>query len=564
MNNYMIKTKLTFIVALALFVLSLVGAAGWTGIARVGNMLDTVSTRSLSVTALMGIRIGQLISVAEARNALALDLKLLETLTNKQDAVKEVNEHFTSLLKAKQVGDTMTQQSIDLYSGLAKTAAEEKEWKAFQAEWVSYKKGSNIDQLWQDMSRTDQWDSISSQWMNLSYQNDELMSILRRTSERLDKMIEINKKISMQTREQAEATRSTAIAVMIGLSLAGILGLAGMGWLVVHNVVGSLENMRKAIVRVAQDSDFTICLEAKGRDELAQTSEAFNGLLASMRSALSAVLVNANQVSETARKARSAAELVSSASSAQNEATSSMAAAMEEMTVSVNHVSDRSQEAGERARDTGLASADGARIILRSTEEMGKNLATVNRAGEAMGEVGKQSDQISTIIRVIRDVADQTNLLALNAAIEAARAGEQGRGFAVVADEVRRLAERTTQSAKEITEMIVAMQDKARSAIEHVESVAAGVAEGNDLSAQVTEKMNEIHENADSAAIAIVEISAALVEQSRAAQDIARQVETVAHMSETNSSAASETVSIAAELDRLSEVLRIAVGRFRV
>lgn len=565
MNNYLIKTKLAFIVVVALSVLGLVGAAGWIGVVQVGNMLETVSNRSLSVTTLMGIRIGQLIGVGEMGRALGLDLAPFETVANKQDAVKEVNEHFSAALKAKRIGDAMAQQSFDVYSRLPKTAAEEEAWEAFQAEWVAYREVSlHIDQLLNELSRTEEWDRFPSQMGGLRKDNDPLFFTMEKTAKHLDRMIEINNKISMEAREQAESTRRAAIAAMVGLFFAGMLGLAGIGWLVVRNVVGSLENMRKAIVRVAQDSDFTVRLDIKGRDELAQTSEALNGLLASMRSALSVVLANANQVSEAARKARSAAELVSVSSSAQNEATSAMAAAMEEMTVSVNHVSDRSHEARERARDTGLASTNGARIISRSTEEMGMIVATVNRAGEAMGEVGRQTEQISSIIQVIRDVADQTNLLALNAAIEAARAGEQGRGFAVVADEVRKLAERTTKSAKEITEMIVTMQDKARSAIGHVESVAAGVAEGSNLSSQVTETMNEIHENAGNAAIAIDEISAALIEQSTTAQDIARQVETVARMSEKNSSAASETVSIAAELDRLSEVLHTAVGRFNV
>ena len=565
MNRFLIRTKLTFVVALALSALGLVGAAGWIGITRVGSTLETVSGRMLSVSTLMGIRTGQLIALEETTNALGLDLMSFSGFRNAQDAISEVNSYFGSELKAKHVGDATAQEYLDAYKKLPKTSTEAEEWNAFQAEWEVYSDVSRtIDERIRDLSNTKDWDRVPGQMAVLRKERDTLLAAQHRIAERLDKMIEINNRSSVESRELGNSTISTAISVMFAIFIAAVAALACAGWLVVNNVVGSLDSMRKAIVRVAKESDFTGRIEVKGQDELAQTSFAFNGLVESMQEALTAVLSNANKVANAARKSREAAERVSMYSNAQHESAASMAAAIEEMTASINQISESGHEARTCACDTGIASNHGAEIISRNAGEIDLIVQIVKRAADAMAEVGRQSDQISTIIQVIRDVADQTNLLALNAAIEAARAGEQGRGFAVVADEVRKLAERTTQSATEITDMIVAMQNKARSAIEQVESVEAGIAGGKVLSAQATERMSVIHGHTDRVIAAVDGISVALAEQSTTANGIAHQVETVARMIEENRAAASETVFIAAELDGLSEILRIGAEQFRV
>lgn len=566
MNRFLIKTKLIFIVVLALVTLSTVGAAGWVGIAHVSNTMEQVSGKMLSVNTLMGIRTEQLISSGELKNALSMDLSVFEGMAEKQNAVTEVTGQVASAMRAKLVADAKVLQYFNAYKALEKAAAEAEEWKAFESEWKVYVETNQnlINPNLKDISQIQDWGLVPGKIEMLRGDAEHLMSSMQKTAEHLDKLIEINNRISTETREISETASRAAITIMVCIYIVGVASLAAVGLLVVRNVVGSLENMRKTIIRVAQDSDFTSRLDHKGRDELAQTSQAFNELMSNMQYALSSVLSNATNVSEAARKARSAAERVSASSGAQHEAAAAMAVAMEEMTVGISHISQSSHNARARARDTGVESNYGAEIISRSAAEMVHIVSIAQCAGHAMSEVGRQSDQISSIIQVIRDVANQTNLLALNAAIEAARAGEQGRGFAVVADEVRKLAERTARSATEITEMIVEMQNKARSAIGEVESVETGVAQGKDLSAQATERMTAIHENADYVAGAIDGISAALAEQSLTAKDIARQVETVAQMIEENCSAASDTVFIAAELDGLSEVLRIAAGKFKV
>ncbi len=149
---------------------------------------------------------------------------------------------------------------------------------------------------------------------------------------------------------------------------------------------------------------------------------------------------------------------LSAAAQEQSSAASSMAATVEELTVSINHVSDNAGEAHDLSSQSGRLAQDGGQTIQASVDSMRSIAGTVQSSATRIGELGEHSERVSSIVSVIKGIADQTNLLALNAAIEAARAGEQGRGFAVVADEVRQLAQRTTNSTQEIAAMIEKIQ----------------------------------------------------------------------------------------------------------
>lgn len=565
MNVLLMRTKLIFIVVIALFGLVLVSTAGSLGILSVGNMLSTVSDRMQSVSALMGIRTGQLIGANATQNALGINLASLENMGDLEAATREANAHFAYVFETKKSGDAQVNTHYASYAALSKSPSEEAAWRALQEDWATYVDANqHIDGALTEMATTSDWNVVMSNMTLLRNEIDPLLNLVDRTGQRIDAMIQGNTKASIESREQGTRTVETAIASILGLALVGIAGMALIGTLVVRNVVGALMKLRAGILHVADASDFTFRLEVSGKDELAQTSYAFNNLAASMQQALALVVSNSRAVSDGAQRARAAADSVFSSSNAQHDAAGAMTLAADEMGMEVGRIVVSARHARGHTHDAGRESSQGAEIISRNAEEMEIIAKSVLNAREAMNDVGNESNRVSTIVKVIQEVTEQTNLLALNAAIEAARAGEQGRGFAVVAAEVRSLAERTASSAAEIREMVQAMQTKTKDAIEQVECVKLRVEAGKEFSTLAKKRIAAIHSNTDQIVVTIDEITGALEGQDARAKSIVHRVDEIAHLSEGNKAAASETVSITAELGRLSTSMQEAAGRFKI
>ncbi len=241
-----------------------------------------------------------------------------------------------------------------------------------------------------------------------------------------------------------------------------------------------------------------------------------------------------------------------------------MAATVEQITVSIAHVSDGAREALRISRNSGELSEHGGEIIHRAAEEMRKIADTVRQTSVSIGNLGQQSTKISSIVKVIKEIADQTNLLALNAAIEAARAGEQGRGFAVVADEVRKLAERTTQSTQEVTQMIGTIQSASHAAVAGMDATIVQVDGGVALAQQAGDAINQIKTESGQVLKTVSNISTALEEQTRASNDIAAHIEKVAQMSGQNSKAAENSAGDANHLSKLADNMQTTVNRFKI
>jgi methyl-accepting chemotaxis protein len=214
------------------------------------------------------------------------------------------------------------------------------------------------------------------------------------------------------------------------------------------------------------------------------------------------------------------------------------------------------------AQRSGELSDQGGAVIGKAVDEMKVITTAVKNVAEQIDTLGQQSTQISGVVQVIKDVADQTNLLALNAAIEAARAGEAGRGFAVVADEVRKLAERTTQATGEIAAMIASIQHSAKAAVGSMEKVVTQAESGMSLAEQAGKAIVQIRESANDVVRVVSDISDAIAEQGSASQSIAQQVERVAQSAEENHGAAQSTADSAGELGRLAKTMREESARF--
>jgi methyl-accepting chemotaxis protein len=273
---------------------------------------------------------------------------------------------------------------------------------------------------------------------------------------------------------------------------------------------------------------------------------------------------SANRVAQVAHQMSAASDQVRTVSQQSSESTASMAATTEEVTVSMGQVVENAQEAHNISVQSEQACASGVEVIQQAVHSMEEIAKTVRDSAEVVLALGAQSEQISSVVKVIREIADQTNLLALNAAIEAARAGEQGRGFAVVADEVRKLAERTTTATKDIATMIGAIQEGMRGVVtnmEHgVQQVNDGVSEANEAGVAI----RHIQDGAQRVVRVVSDMSNSLREQGKASEEISQHLEEIARMSEQNSAVANEASQGAHQLLSSAKQMQNTVNRFAV
>ena len=364
------------------------------------------------------------------------------------------------------------------------------------------------------------------------------------------------------TTDAVSAAESTTNVMSIGGALAALLA-AVFSLLITRSVTLPMGRMQSTMVEVGSSGDFTRRIAVDSRDEVGQTARSFNNLMGSLQTTLREMHDNIDKVLDASRSLSASSQQVATSSAHQSESASAMAAAVEQVTVSINHVSDGAREALEISRKSGDLSGQGSEIIHKAATEMRHIADTVRQTSSAIENLGQQSTQISSIAQVIKEIAEQTNLLALNAAIEAARAGEQGRGFAVVADEVRKLAERTANATKEITEMIDAIQSTARVAVTSMAEAGSQVDGGVILAQQAGDAINQIKEKSAQVLRTVGDISSALAEQSSASNDIATHIEKVAQMTEENSAATKETAGASDRLVQLADTMRTAVNRYK-
>ncbi len=295
----------------------------------------------------------------------------------------------------------------------------------------------------------------------------------------------------------------------------------------------------------------------KLQDIVNNLGESLSGIINDVSEAIEATASASHQIS-------SSAEEMAAGSQEQSAQTTEVASAVEEMTSTILSTTKNASSAADYSKKAGSAAKNGGVVVKQTVEGMNKIAQVVGDAASTVKELGKSSNQIGEIIQVIDDIADQTNLLALNAAIEAARAGEQGRGFAVVADEVRKLAERTTKATKEIATMIKQIQKDTGIAVESIESGTKEVDSGKELANKAISALDEIIVSTNDTIDVINQVAAASEEQSSAAEQISKSIESISNVTNESASGIQQIAKASEDLSMLTNNLQNLISKFKI
>jgi methyl-accepting chemotaxis protein len=402
--------------------------------------------------------------------------------------------------------------------------------------------------------------------------------------------------------EKRSAAQSSAITMAVGFVIGAVLLGVFVAFFIARGISKPVSEMARAAEEIAV-GDINQTIELQSRDEIGMLAASFRQLIDYMKelsghaesianndltikvapksdrdtlgNAFKTMVENLSgmirQLTENATQLVSAATEISSSSEqmskgAQDQAgqVNQVSTAVEEMTATILQSSKNAGEAKETSEGASNTAQTGGQVVNDTIQGMQRIAGVVRESAESISKLARSADQIGEIIGVIDDIADQTNLLALNAAIEAARAGEQGRGFAVVADEVRKLAERTGKATGEITEMIKGIQAETNDAVGSMETGIQEVDKGRELADQAGNSLTEIVNMSQRVMDMIQQIATASEEQSAAAEQISKNIEHISSVTKETASGAEQSAAAAEELSRQAEGLQAMVARFRL
>jgi len=366
-----------------------------------------------------------------------------------------------------------------------------------------------------------------------------------------------------QTRAQTEAVVQQASWWQWGsLGVACLLILAITRQLL-RSVLQPLAKIIQAARAMAQ-GNLRAPISVDSRDEAGQLQQSLADMQASLRQMIETIRTESEELRRASQHLSQTSSEVARGASEQAEGATSMAAAMEQMIGNIAQIAEHTRSARDIAEQSEQLTTSGGQVIVGVVDGMNHIADAVNQSSQTVTVLGQSSEEIDSIIQVIRGIAEQTNLLALNAAIEAARAGEAGRGFAVVADEVRGLAARTAQSTEEITAMIQRIRESTAQAVKSMDAGVNRVSEGVGMARQANASITEIRQGVQRSAQMVDEIAHTITEQSKASNEVAERVEMISEVAQRNNRAMQELAQMLVQMDNSAQAMQASVRRFEL
>ncbi|MDD5286581.1 MAG: methyl-accepting chemotaxis protein [Desulfuromonadaceae bacterium] len=387
--------------------------------------------------------------------------------------------------------------------------------------------------------------------------------LFKTANESVQKLLEYEKLEAKKAHSDAVRHYQITLSIVIAAIVVSILVALVLGILIIRSITSAAGALIKASDAMAH-GDLSQRVRLTTRDEFGVIGQSFDAMADSFAKAIQKVAESATQVSVAASQVNSTAERIATGAEEVVAQTTTVATAGEEMSATSGDIAQNCQMASEGAQRASQSASNGAEVVERTVAVMSQIAERVQESAKTVESLGARSDQIGAIIGTIEDIADQTNLLALNAAIEAARAGEQGRGFAVVADEVRALAERTTRATKEIGEMIKAIQRETKGAVAAMEQGVQQVEAGTEEAAKSGDALRDILEQVNAVAMQVNQIATAAEEQTATTSEISSNMHQITEVVMQTSKGAQESATAAAMLNGNAEELQRLVRQFKL
>ncbi|GAB1535142.1 methyl-accepting chemotaxis protein [Geovibrio sp. ADMFC3] len=544
LSNIRIKTKLLISFGILLILLAVSGFVGHNSTASIDELLQNALSKRLPAVQLL------LEADRDLHQLLIAERTMIFSNTesdNFQQLLKDYNDNFKQskdrMNKYKETADTPEEQAL-----IAEYEKYRAEWETLSAEVVK--------------ARTD--DTAEGRGRALVITLNDASKAFQAMRDQIDALTEVNNNFIADLGVQAHAVEKKASYGLIFFTVFGILFGMTVAFVISKTLLNGIKSANSVLKQISEgEGDLTVSLPVKGKDEVGEMAEHFNQFVKKLSEIINTVKDSARQVAAGSTQLSATSEQLAVSFGDQSSQIVATASATEEISVSSEEVLRSLDEMKSRTETADKDIAAGRSKLLSAVNEILDIKNNVDELGSTVDNLSQSSRKIGNILNVINDIADQTNLLALNAAIEAARAGEHGRGFAVVADEVRKLAERSQSAIKEIDSIITALQKEADLASEGMFKAKDKVEGGVERIEETQSFFDKIVESVKQIDTASGIISSSVEEQVTAIQNINQNTQVISGNIERSSYSIGEIASTVSELSNQAESLENLVGRFR-
>jgi methyl-accepting chemotaxis protein len=538
-RNLKVGTKLLSAFCLASCITLIVGITGFVGASWLGASLEEVA----------GVRTPSLVGLGEMHQAqtavLAAERSCILEKTQQRMELQQGR-----LATARENAD----KGWKLFEPLPQTEEEAGLWKQFVPAWEQWKKDH---QHVMELIKAGKKDEA------LDYSTGSASKSFLVAEDLLNKITDLNQKIAEDQRQKGKELIKSIKTLCITLTIIAFIVCIALGFFIANAIKRPLAAGVEVANRLAE-GDLTVDVQVDSEDETGQLMAAMRNMVTNLRDMISKTVDISAGIASASNQLHSTSEQIATGTEEVAAQAGTVATASEEMAATSSDIARNCTMAADASRQSTDAANTGAKVVQETITGMNVIADRVRQTSTTIETLGSRSEQIGEIIGTIEDIADQTNLLALNAAIEAARAGEQGRGFAVVADEVRALAERTTKATKEIGLMIKAIQNETRAAVKAMEEGVQEVEKGAVSSQKSGQALEEILQRINEVSMQVNQIATAAEQQTATTGEVTSNIHQITGVVHQTASGAEETAAAAAQLAGQAQDLQNLVSRFRL